>query len=138
MDALTDRYILVGKVAVPEPDLGRWGQWMAARKADKGRHVAESTVGPLWISTVFLGLDHNFGLRGPPLLFETMIFDSARSPDGYLDDISGYQTRCSTWGEAERMHEEAVAHATVLVAAAEALSAKIGGIQTQDREKEED
>ena len=26
------------------------------------------------VSTVFLGMDHNFGATGPPLLFETMVF----------------------------------------------------------------
>lgn len=27
-----------------------------------------------WVSTVWLGLDHSFGLGGPPLIFETMTF----------------------------------------------------------------
>src|SRR5436189_165925 len=26
------------------------------------------------VSTVWLGLDHNFSLEGPPLIFETMVF----------------------------------------------------------------
>ena len=39
------------------------------------KRVAESTVNGMWISTVFLGLDHShFG--GPPILFETMVFPS--------------------------------------------------------------
>jgi hypothetical protein len=54
-----------------------------------------------YVSTVFTGLDHNWG-RGDPLLFETMIFG------GPLDD---YQRRYSTWNQAERGHDEAVAEA---------------------------
>lgn len=33
-----------------------------------------------WVSTVFLGLDHQYG-EGPPLVFETMVF-------GYHDEAS--------------------------------------------------
>lgn len=28
----------------------------------------------IWISTVWLGINHNFSRQGPPILFETMIF----------------------------------------------------------------
>jgi hypothetical protein len=54
----------------------------------------------IFISTVFLGLDHGWG-EGPPMLFETMIFNLPGSEDEY-------QTRCSTWEQAEAMHEVAV------------------------------
>jgi hypothetical protein len=60
--------------------------------------VALTTVGKVDISTVFLGLDHNF-FGGKPLLFETMVFG------GENDE---YQNRCSTWEEAEAMHQVAV------------------------------
>jgi len=57
-------------------------------------------VGPgLFVSTIFLGLDHSFG-RGPPLLFETMTFD---------DYGDGGQWRYSTWDEAVAGHADAVA-----------------------------
>lgn len=39
------------------------------------KRVAEATVVGMWVSTVFLGLDHGY-LDGPPLLFETMVFPS--------------------------------------------------------------
>ena len=36
--------------------------------------VAETTTADgKWISTVWIGLNHNFG-EGPPLIFETMVF----------------------------------------------------------------
>lgn len=63
------------------------------------RTVAKTSIGDVRISTVFLGMDHNFFGNGPPLLFETMIFGGPHD---------GYQERCSTWEEAEKQHEKAV------------------------------
>ena len=93
-------YILVGHEPVRCQSLRLWGEFMAA--ADK-RRVAETQVGRFRVSTVFLGLDHGFGLR-PLLLFETMIFSD-------IEDAYDYQERCSTWAEAKAMHREAVAQA---------------------------
>jgi len=53
---------------------------------------------PVVVSTVFLGLDHS--VRGPPQLFESMVFG------GPLD---GTQHRYSTWEEAERGHKHLLA-----------------------------
>lgn len=88
-------YVLLGKLAVPEPDLLKWARWF--EKAD--RHVFETQIGGIWISTVFLGLDHSFG-RGLPILFETMIFRGG---------AGGEMFRCETWEQAEAQHKEAVA-----------------------------
>jgi hypothetical protein len=73
-----------------------WARWFD--KPNK-RRVAQDKIKDIRISTVFLGLDHNYYDTGPPILFETMIFG------GKHDD---YQTRCSTWEQAEKMHKEAV------------------------------
>jgi hypothetical protein len=89
-------YVLDGHTPVPEPDIQKWGRFMGEKDA---RRVAKATIGPLWISTVFLGLDHGWG-NGPPILFETMIFG--------FSDHDEYQTRCATWDEAVRMHSLAV------------------------------
>lgn len=74
--------------------------WMLKTKSgvDPWR-VAETEIGDVRISTVFLGMDHRFRDEGPPILFETMIFG------GRLDN---FQDRCCTWDEAEAMHAEAV------------------------------
>lgn len=40
---------------------------------DDPTRIGSDHVGSSWISTTWLGLDHNFG-AGPPLIFETMIF----------------------------------------------------------------
>jgi hypothetical protein len=54
---------------VPETDACLWGIWYKATD----RHVGLDQVGDVKISTVFLGIDHQFGI-GPPVLWETMIF----------------------------------------------------------------
>jgi len=67
------------------------------------RRVAEDVVGPYWISTVWLGLDHRFRGDGPPLIFETMVFGDGGG------DMSGIdQRRWSTEDEARRGHAEIV------------------------------
>ena len=55
---------------VLEHDVLKWAKWF--KTAD--RVVAKHKVGDSRISTVFLGIDHNFGPKGPPLLYETMVF----------------------------------------------------------------
>jgi predicted DNA-binding transcriptional regulator AlpA len=47
-----------------------WARWFETAE----RTVASDHVGDVHVSTVFLALDHNFGLEGPPVLWETMIF----------------------------------------------------------------
>lgn len=91
-DNITGKYILVDRIPVEEPDLFKWGRWMEEQHR---RRVAETMVEGIRVSTVFLGLDHGCG-EGPPILFETMIFGGEHNLD--------YQTRCCTWGEAEKMH----------------------------------
>jgi hypothetical protein len=84
-------YILDGKIP-KEVDLMTWARWF--EKAE--RHVADTKKGNIRVSTVFLGLDHQWG-NGPPHLFETMIFGGAEE----------WQERCSTWEEAEATHKRA-------------------------------
>jgi hypothetical protein len=97
---MNQKYILDGHKVRRCNDLMKWAEWF--EKAD--RSVAQTAVGNKNVSTVFIGLDHQFG-EGPPLLFETMIFGPANE-DGTDGD---YQTRCSTWEEAEEMHRVAIA-----------------------------
>lgn len=46
----------------------------SAKANVKYKRVALTTVRGYMISTVWLGLDHNFSGKGPPLIFETMVF----------------------------------------------------------------
>ena len=77
-------------------DSAEWGTWF---QDFDNRRVAQTKLGPVEVSTVFLGLDHRWLGGGPPLLFETMVFGGA-------DEVC---LRCSTWAEAEAQHAEVVA-----------------------------
>jgi hypothetical protein len=92
-------YRLAGHEPVAEPDLLRWSRWFE-EAGNARRIVARTDVGGRTVSTVFLGIDHNFCSVGPPLLFETMIFG--------LPDDEEYQERCTTWDEALAQHQRAL------------------------------
>lgn len=79
---------------------------------DRGDHwrVGNDIVNGYRVSTVFLAVNHQYG-DGPPLLFETMIFE----PGTYFDI---YCERYSTWAEAEAGHATAIEHAKTLGAPA--------------------
>jgi len=83
----TDRYILAedGRTPIPcpGPDLLAW-----AKRVDETRQTAKDTIGDVRVSTVFLGLDHQWG-KGPPLLWETMIFGGEH--DDYCDRYSSHE-----------------------------------------------
>ena len=79
---LPGRYILnADGQPVPCRSLMEWGRWMSNKGANGGI-LEQTAVGEHWISTVFLGLDHSFGSEGPPVLWETMVFDKDRRNGG--------------------------------------------------------
>lgn len=97
---MTDKYILNDKgEPVPEPDLRKWAEWFEASCRPFKRRVKREKVGPYEVSTVFLGLNHNWG-KGPPILWETMVFKSGKSHDLDMDRCAG------TREQAEAMHEK--------------------------------
>ena len=108
---------LVNRIAMPctmEEALEFYGE-------DKKR-VRETEIGPATVSTIFMPLNHNFG-GGDPILFETMIYLRGDVDADFWEGMSeylNYQERCSTWAEAEEMHDEAVAMMTSWLAASEA------------------
>lgn len=89
-------YILVDGEPVPEPSLVRWCRWW---NIFENRRIAEDEIGPARVSTVFLGLDHNWGFKGGPILFETMVFWTGSPLD---EDCVRYRTL----EEAKRGHQE--------------------------------
>lgn len=83
---------------VPEPDLEKWAHWFGN---NEDRIVKQEHIGKIMVSTVFLGLDHNFIREGPPILWETMVFG------GPHDQV--WMDRCSGSKEqAESMHQKMV------------------------------
>lgn len=63
-------YVEVDGVPKPVEKAEEWGIWRETADV----RVAQDDVGPFWVSTVFLGLDHNYHPRGAPLIYETMVF----------------------------------------------------------------
>lgn len=83
---MTHRYILDDDRRTPKPchSLTEW-----ARSLDPAyRQTAEDVIDGVRISTVFLGLDHQFG-KGPPHLWETMILGGEH--DDYCDRYSSHE-----------------------------------------------
>lgn len=103
-------YILVGHTPVPAADVLEWGRWyetadrrVAQDILPNDSHSVDCTCAVcedgVRVSTVFLGLDHNFFPGGIPILFETMIFGG---------EHSDYQERYATWEQAEAGHRRVV------------------------------
>lgn len=90
-------YYLDGNVGVPCDLLAA----CRMSTADNKRVAKTDLPNGYWVSTVFLGIDHNLTGRGGPVLFETMVF-----LQGSYADLECLRYR--TWHEAERGHEEAV------------------------------
>ena len=88
-----NRYILQGHKAVLVDK-----ETYLNLQENQDRTVAKSTIDDYLVSTVFLGLDHQWEDDGPPLLFETMVF--GKGP------LNERLERCTTWEEAEVMHEK--------------------------------
>lgn len=93
---MSDKYILVDGEPVPCDDLTLWSLWFGNRT---DRIVQQDYVGRIFISTVFLGIDHRFLGDGPPILYETMIFGGKHDQ---------YQDRYCTRDEALAGHAHAV------------------------------
>jgi hypothetical protein len=87
-------------VALPNDDWGpAWGRWM--QKNDRHVGYTELADGIVYVSTVFLGIDHNHWGKGPPILFETMVF-------GLTMEDGDMQWRYSSWDDAETGHKATV------------------------------
>lgn len=85
------KFKLVDRVAVPVESVFEWAEYY--EHAD--RQVAFDDLPDGQLSTVFLGLDSNFG-TGAPRIFETAYFPKGEG----VNVLSTY----STWEEAEKGH----------------------------------
>lgn len=94
-------YILASDNTLRAVDLHDWATWFEENHTR--RQLARSAVPHGRVSTVFLGLDHNFDPAGPPLVFETMVFGGPHDQ---------YQRRYATYGEAMAGHAQTVAMAS--------------------------
>lgn len=113
-------YILVGRTPIAV-DMMTWALWFGK---NENRRVANTVIDKnVGVSTVFMGLDHNFLGRGDPILFETMIFG------GPLDQE---QWRYTSYDAAERGHEEAVAACRIAVAKVKAIATAAGAKENSE------
>ena len=98
---MTSNYYILDEEESPviETDLTKWGQFM---EKDARRSVKREEVHGYLVSTVFLGLDHNHSLEGPPILWETMVFRDGSFRGLIVDRCSGSRE------QAEAMHDKMV------------------------------
>lgn len=85
------------------------------------RIVKQERIQDLWISTVFLGLDHNYSMEGPPVLFESLVFWEYEKPVTQIilgrmvefnsEALDDTMRRYRTWDEALAGHKALVREA---------------------------
>jgi hypothetical protein len=94
-------------------ELMEWAELMGEREGDWWQ-IGKDRIGDLEVSTVWLGLDHRIG-PGPPLIFETMVFDRSRhwrepiytiDPPDASEKWEGEMYRYSTREDAEEGHRK--------------------------------
>lgn len=105
-----DRYRLDGS-PYPEGDEGLF-EWAKDLEDTRGRIVEQNHLwNGIFLSTVWLGLNHNFMRHGPPLIFETMAFNNIGEYSYCFGRRWGHcspdlwQQRYSTLHEADEGHQ---------------------------------
>jgi hypothetical protein len=94
---MLQNYILEnGKIRMA--DITEWAMWF--ENVDN-RRIERTTSDDFDVSTVFLGIDHNFSEEGPAILFETCILEGP-------EQIQGNIYRYATMGEAKTGHRAIV------------------------------
>jgi hypothetical protein len=80
-------------------DLMTWAKWFGK---SKNRIVKQEWIDDSKVSTIFLGIDHNFDFEedAPPVLWETMVFNGPMNNE--MDRCSGNRE------QAEAMHMKMV------------------------------
>jgi len=99
-DKMNNHYFLNADHTYSLCHLTTWANQFEEMSRAGTRHVGSDNIEEKFISTVWLGNNHNF-YSGKPLLFETMIFNGNESIDIYCE-------RYSTWDEAVEGHKKAI------------------------------
>ena len=84
-------------------DLMKWADLM---QNEDYKIIKQEQVGKYFVSTIWLGLDHNLWSSGAPIIFETMIFN--KSNKEVQDPLHLNLARYSTIQEALEGHKEMV------------------------------
>jgi hypothetical protein len=64
-------YIIENGKPVPCNDVVKWAEWF---EKERFNYHHKCRLHGVRVSLVFLGLDHSFGVGGPPVLWEIMTF----------------------------------------------------------------
>lgn len=81
-------------------DLMKWLEWFEDANESGSLRIAEDSVGDYRVSTIFLGINHQFKYGDRPILYETIVFDKEGN------DV--LQHRYSTREEALTGHQELI------------------------------
>lgn len=79
-------------------------EWGELHEDPEYKILVQTHLSECWVSTVWLGIDHNFFGSGPPIIFESMVFPLDEA--GYVsfsDELD--QRRYATEQEAQAGHE---------------------------------
>jgi len=93
-------------------DMDEWANFMQRDFEERSR-VGNTETATMWVSTVFLGVDHNYRNDGPPILFETMVFSREKYPREFRGKIGWsredfHTYRYATWDDALTGHNTTV------------------------------
>lgn len=102
LNSIRDKYILDKEKNIIPANLGEWSNFLKNTREE--RMVAKNEVNGRFISTVFIGIDHNFyqNENNEIHIFETMVFESKENYSGI------YCSRCGTWERALEEHQKAI------------------------------
>jgi hypothetical protein len=102
-------YVLDAESRVRRAELMEWARWFEANAVNGTRLVGLTEItSQVRVSTVFIGINSRYFGKGPPLVFETLVFG------GPMD---GEQWKYASWDDAETGHAVAVRKARAAVKA---------------------
>jgi hypothetical protein len=108
---MNKRPIFYRRDGTPCPDEMEWAKQFSRDHAQK--RVRETILSNgLWVSTVWIGIDHAFN-NGPPMIFETMVFPSKERLGEDLD-MERYATEAEAIDGHRRMVEKWKTHETIV------------------------
>lgn len=99
-------YILNSNHTIKEASLMEWAEWYG----ESVRRVGLDETQFFSISTVFLGLDHRLFGEGPPIVFETMVFEKESKIHEFFGKLYKFReemdvVRYSSWDDAFTGHQ---------------------------------
>lgn len=111
-------YILKGHEVAVTDEISEWGRCMDSVE----RFVGDTQNEYFRVSTAFLGVNHQYG-KGPPILFETMVFIKPPYMDIVPQDesLDGITNRYSSWDDAAAGHESQVRRLTLQIETKKAM-----------------